>query len=86
MSQRTLTKTKTTMISRSSTAIDQPSQAQMPIDSGKHNLTEANKLSINRDQTRSNSDNPVPQLDLGSKWCSDEIEIFFTSKFPTFDC
>lgn len=43
---------------------------------------EANKNSATRDNTRSISDQPNGMIDLGSRWCPEEIEIFFTCKCP----
>lgn len=71
-------KTKTTI--PGSEALGTMQQAARQTELDKNSLVEANRNSATRDQTRSISDQPPSPTDLGSRWCPEEIEIFFTSK------
>ena len=83
MSHRAALKKQTTISPQ-----DQPtpasalSQSQKRLEPDKVRALEANRHSATRDNTRSNSDQPSASIDLGSRWCPEEIEIFFTCKLP----
>lgn len=79
MSQRNQ-KIKTTIATRADHAAQSKDLQHRLLEADRPPGLDANKQSSCVDNTKSESEQPTPALDLGSKWCSDEIEIFFTSK------
>lgn len=78
MSQSFNLKTKTTMdtLQPSLNTVQSPAVLRQ---GGKQGLVAA-RSSATRDNTMSTSEGSPP-LELGSRWCPEEIEIFFTCKF-----
>jgi hypothetical protein len=82
MSHRTQ-KIKTTIATRGDLAPESRDLQHRFMEVDRPPGVDANKQSANIDNTKSESEQPTQTLELGSKWCSDEIEIFFTSKLET---